>query len=281
MKYVSYIREEKKEFGILENNKIYTIKNVASLLSWIQLENRVLSKDIIREEYVALEDVKITAPIEEPIRNLICLGKNYVDHANELQKVEGVNSEVPNYPIYFGKMVDPIIGQDDVIMSHSHLTNAIDYEVELAIIIGKTCEQVAKEHAKDYIFGFTVANDVSARDIQIRHEQWLMGKSLKTFCSMGPVIVSTDEFTFPLELSITCKVNNELRQSSNTSNMIFDVETIVSELSQMIVLKPGDIILTGTPSGVGMGYEPPKYLVSGDTVSCFIDRIGVLRNTIK
>lgn len=284
MKYISYSYKGKLSYGCLIGDEIIPITEILdhppeTLLGLIELGIEI--QEVSSKKMIPLRDVSVSSPITTPKRNLFCLGKNYDDHVGEIKDVKGLNASRPDYPVYFSKIADPIIGHKDDILSHSNLTNSIDYEVELAVIIGKTCTCIDKEDAYDHIFGLTIANDVSARDLQIKHEQWLMGKSLPTFCSMGPVIVSMDEFDLPLELGLSCFVNKEKRQHSNTKHMIFDIPSILSEMSKIITLNPGDIILTGTPAGVGLGYSPPKYLKTGDVVTCKIDKIGELINTIK
>ncbi|GMQ58714.1 fumarylacetoacetate hydrolase family protein [Vallitalea sediminicola] len=230
---------------------------------------------------IPLKDVKVCSPIRYPKRDILCLGKNYKDHALEIKDFVNNKDLIPKYPIYFTKRADKTIGIGDTILRHEQITNEIDYEVELAVIIGKNGINIDKENVDEYIFGYTIVNDVSARDVQRKHEQWFRGKSLRTFCPMGPYIVTKDEIPSPVALDIISKVNDEIRQSSNTKNMIFDIPHIISELSQGIELKAGDIIITGTPSGVGLGFDPPKYLKSGDKIQCTIEKIGTLINYME
>ncbi|GMQ61604.1 fumarylacetoacetate hydrolase family protein [Vallitalea maricola] len=230
---------------------------------------------------ISLNDVKVSSPIRYPRRDILCLGKNYKDHALEIKDFVKNKELIPKYPIYFTKRADKTIGTGDTILRHEKITNEIDYEVELAVIIGKDGINIDKKDVDEYIFGYTIVNDVSARDVQRKHEQWFRGKSLRTFCPMGPYIVTKDEISSPVALDITCKVNDELRQSSNTNNMIFDIPYIISELSKGIELKTGDIIITGTPSGVGLGFNPPRYLKSGDKIECTIEKIGTLINYME
>ncbi|MFZ5969388.1 MAG: fumarylacetoacetate hydrolase family protein [Bacillota bacterium] len=237
--------------------------------------------DVSPDKIVPLENVKLQAPIPYPRRNVFCLGKNYMDHAKEIGTVLGGKEDIPEYPIYFSKVAAPAIGDRDFVDSHRDIETKLDYEVELAVIIGKEGKNIRKEEAEDYIFGYTILNDISARGLQKVHSQWHRGKSLDTFCPMGPYLVHKSVLPFPVELDITCKVNGELRQNSNTRNLIFDIPTILHDLSRGMTLKPGDIIATGTPAGVGMGFQPFKFLNPGDVVECSIEKIGVLTNTIK
>ncbi|MGB4438462.1 MAG: fumarylacetoacetate hydrolase family protein [Sedimentibacter sp.] len=233
------------------------------------------------EEEIDLNKVKILSPIPYPKRNVICLGKNYLDHISEVKSLKNVNSDIPSKPIYFSKIAYPAIGHDEFVDSHSDVVKELDYEAELAVIISKKCKNISKEEAEDCIFGYTIANDISARDIQTSHVQWHKGKSFDTFCPLGPYIVHKSKISFPPKLAIKSYINGELRQNSNTSQLIFDIPTIISDLSSGITLYPGDIILTGTPAGVGAGFNPPKYLKAGDKMECVIEYIGTLTNTVK
>lgn len=229
---------------------------------------------------IAFDELSFHAPIPVPARNIVCLGKNYAAHAEEL-KGQIFNEKLPQYPIYFTKPDHTVIGHEDSILLHSEISSMIDYEVELAVIIGKKGIDIPKEKAEEYIFGYTIAVDVSARDLQRQHTQWYKGKSLISHCPMGPWIVHKSALPFPVSLDISCHINEELRQSANTSDLIFDIPTIISDLSRGYPLYPGDIILTGTPAGVGMGFDPPRYLKSGDRVVCKIQGIGTLINYVK
>ncbi len=228
---------------------------------------------------IPLENLKLLAPIPAPTRNIVCLGKNYQAHAEEL-KGQIFSDQPPVYPIYFTKPDHTVIGTGETVLSHSGITSKLDYEAELAVIIGKRGINIPKEKAEDYIFGYTAANDVSARDLQHDHTQWYKGKSLTTHCPTGPWIVHRSVLPFPVNLEITCHINGELRQQGNTRDLIFDIPTIISDLSRGYELRPGDIILTGTPAGVGMGFNPPKYLRPGDRMVCQIEKVGTLINVI-
>lgn len=229
---------------------------------------------------VSLEELELLAPIPHPARNLVCLGKNYAAHAKELTST-AILGTVPQKPIYFTKPDHTVVGPEQDILLHPEATSQVDYEVELAVVIGKEGIDISKENAEDYIFGYTIANDVSARDLQQEHSQWYKGKSLTTHCPMGPWIVHKSTLPLPLELSIQSLINGELRQNANTRDLIFDIPTIISDLSRGYPLHPGDVILTGTPAGVGMGFHPPKYLKPGDEVCCQIEQIGLLRNIAR
>jgi 2-keto-4-pentenoate hydratase/2-oxohepta-3-ene-1,7-dioic acid hydratase in catechol pathway len=230
---------------------------------------------------IEINDVKLLSPIPNPLRGVICLGKNYRDHVNEVKSLVNPIGDVPLNPIYFEKMVDRCPGDGDYIPSHSEETEFLDYEVELAVIIGKEGKDIPIDKAEEYIFGYTILNDISARDIQKKHIQWYKGKSLDGTCPMGPWILYRDEVEFPPKLKLQTYVNNELRQSGNTEELIFDIPYIINDFSKGITLKPGDIISTGTPAGVGMGFNPPRTLHSGDEVRCFIEKIGTLTNIVR
>lgn len=228
-----------------------------------------------------LSEVKILAPIPVPEQDIICLGINYMAHAEESAryKNEAFGGDRP-YAVYFSKRVNEAVADKEPIPSHSDLVDSLDYEAELAIIIGRDAKDVAPEDVKDYIFGYTIINDVSARNVQTRHKQWYFGKSLDGFTPMGPCILTTESVPYPPRLQVQSYVNGELRQDSNTELLIFGIDHVVSELSRGMTLKAGTIISTGTPAGVGMGFTPPKFLKSGDMVTCRIEEIGEITNPI-
>lgn len=231
---------------------------------------------------VLLESVELMAPIPYPAQDIICLGINYAEHAEESARYKKESFEREReYPVYFSKRVVKAVGDQEAIESHSDIVERLDYEAELAFVIGKDAKNVALEDVHNYIFGYTVINDVSAREIQTRHKQWYFGKSLDGFTPMGPWLVTADEIAYPPKLGIKSIVNGELRQDSNTELMIFGIDHIVCELSQGMTLKAGTIIATGTPAGVGMGFDPPKFLQPGDTVICEIEGIGRITNMVK
>lgn len=234
-----------------------------------------------KEGEVRLQDVRILAPIVTPRQDIVCIGINYMDHARESANFKGEKFDgVREYPVYFSKRVNEAVGHGGKILAHENVTQKVDYEVELAVILGRDAKNVDIKNVKDYIFGYTILNDFSARDLQARHKQFYFGKSLDKFCAMGPVIVSADEIDSK-NLAVKCYINGELRQNSNTANMIFDEYYAVAELSSAMTLKAGTIISLGTPSGVGMGLNPPRFLKRGDIVRCEIDGIGTLENIIE
>jgi 2-keto-4-pentenoate hydratase/2-oxohepta-3-ene-1,7-dioic acid hydratase in catechol pathway len=232
---------------------------------------------------IPLNQVTMEAPIPLPRRNIFCVGKNYHDHAHEFAR-SGFDSSaakgaVPDNPIIFSKVPETVVPSGSPVVIDPRVSPAIDYEAELAVIIGKGGRGISAKNALDHVWGYTIVNDVTARDLQGRYSQWLIGKSQDTFCPMGPVAVTRDEIDIA-DTPISCYVNGELRQSSNTGLLIFDIPTIIETLSAGLTLQPGDLIATGTPAGVGIGYNPPKYLKAGDVVRVEIGGIGVLENQV-
>ncbi len=228
------------------------------------------------------EEVRLLAPIERPIHDILCVGVNYRDHLEETkEKFADSNFQEPFKTVYFSKRSCAISGPGDVIEGRPDLDTKLDYEVELAVIIGKRGKDIPPEEAESYIFGYSVFNDVSARSLQQNHQQWFKGKSLDTFTAMGPCILTKDALPFPIHVDVKSYVNGELRQSSNTRRLIKTVPALIAELSQGMTLEPGDIIATGTPAGVGMGMNPPGYLKAGDVVRVEIPEIGMLENVVK
>lgn len=234
-------------------------------------------------EHVPLDAVRLRAPIPRPRRNIFCVGKNYYEHAHEFAG-SGFDSSaaagaVPDVPIVFSKVPESVIGPGEAIRFDPRISSAIDYEAELAVVIGRPGRGIPREHALEHVWGYTIINDVTARDIQGRHKQWLLGKSQDTFCPMGPWIVSADEVDVE-DLTVKTWVNGELRQNANTRDLIFDIPTLVATISAGITLYTGDIIATGTPAGVGIGFDPPRYLTDGDVVRMEITGLGTLENPV-
>ena len=231
---------------------------------------------------VPLAEVELLAPIPRPRQDILCLGMNYKDHADEAAQynAEAFTKEKP-VAVYFSKRVSQAVAPEGDIERHAGLVERLDYEVELGVILGKAARNVKAEEAGDYIFGYTVINDVSARDVQTSHKQWYFGKSLDGFTPMGPCIVTADEIAFPPALDSSSAVNGEPRQHSNTRLFLTGIPALLEELTAGMTLLPGTIIATGTPAGVGMGFDPPKFLQSGDVVECTIQGIGTIRNTVR
>ena len=253
--------------GIIEARKAV---KAAETIRGIRYQNRQL--------FYSLEDVMVTAPIPRPRKNIVCLGLNYADHVKEGRQTLQEERNLPKHPIYFSKPPTTVTGPyGDVV--YPKATERLDYEVELALVIGKKGKNIPESEVYEHIVGYSVFNDVSARDLQTRHGQWYKGKSCDTFSPMGPYLVTTDEIDDPMNLGIWLKVNGVIRQESNTGNMIFDIPRLVSDLSQGTTLEVGDIIATGTPSGVGSAHSLGLLKV-GDVIETCVEKIGVMRNKV-
>lgn len=231
---------------------------------------------------VPLDAVELLAPIPRPRQDIICLGMNYRDHLEEAARYDaGAFEKQKPVAVYFSKRVTEAVAPGGDIPRHAGLVERLDYESELAVILGKTARNVKAGEAADYIFGYTIVNDVSARDLQTGHKQWYFGKGLDGFTPMGPWIVTADEIPFPPALDISSTVNGEVRQKSNTSLFLTPIQDVLEELSAGMTLLPATIIATGTPAGVGMGFDPPRFLEAGDVVECAVSGIGSIRNTVR
>jgi 2-keto-4-pentenoate hydratase/2-oxohepta-3-ene-1,7-dioic acid hydratase in catechol pathway len=227
-----------------------------------------------------LAQVRLEAPLPRPLRNLWCVGRNYHAHARELRETVFRSSPVKTdeWPIVFSKVPETVVGPDDTVyLPGEAVSSQIDYEAELAVVIGRGGRNITRAEALSHVFGWTIVNDVTARDVQMRHQQWDLGKSFDTFCPMGPWIVTADELD-ATDTRVRCWVNDELRQDARTADLIFDIPTLIETISRGITLQPGDVIATGTPAGVGMGLTPPRWLQPGDLVRIEIDGIGTLKN---
>ncbi len=233
---------------------------------------------------IAMTALSLTAPLPKPRRNIFCVGKNYFEHAREFAG-SGFDSsaksggDIPAFPIYFSKVPESVVGPDAAVEMPA-ASSAIDYEAELTVVIGKGGKGISKADALKHVWGYTIINDVTARDWQGRHSQWLLGKSFDTFCPMGPWLVSAEELD-GTNTRVRCYVNDELRQDAATTDLIFDIPTLIETLSAGITIYPGDLIATGTPVGVGIGFKPPMYLKSGDMLRVEIDGIGALSNPVR
>lgn len=229
---------------------------------------------------IPLDAVRLVAPIPHPVRDVVCMGLNYKAHADEMADALKEQRTERVWPIFFGKAVDRCRGTGEPIPSHADFISTLDYECELGVILGKDAYQVPREKVADYIFGYTVLNDVTARELS-RHKQNYFMKSLDGTCPLGPWIVTAEEIAYPPQLDIRLSVNGEPRQNGNTRDMIFDITDIVSELSRGVTLPAGTIIATGSPTGIGFGMVPPVFLKDGDVIECRIEKIGVLTNTVR
>lgn len=242
---------------------------------------RALAANPPANALLALASVALQAPIPKPRRNVFCVGRNYMDHVAEGDRTRGItNSEVPKYPQFFTKAADCVIAPGANVPTHEGVTKWLDYEVELVAIIGTAGRDIPKEKALEHVYGWTIGNDVTGRDLQRRHGQWFKGKSLDRSCPLGPVIVPAADLN-AADLAISLKLNGEQRQSSRTSKMIFDLPEIIHQLSSGFTLLPGDVIMTGTPEGVGYAMQPPQTMKAGDVMELTIEGIGTLTNTIS
>jgi 2-keto-4-pentenoate hydratase/2-oxohepta-3-ene-1,7-dioic acid hydratase in catechol pathway len=227
--------------------------------------------------------LRLLAPIPRPARNIFCVGKNYHEHAKEfaLSGFDATAKEiVPEAPVVFTKPPSAVSGPGDIIPASSDDTKSVDYEGELAVIIGKGGRAIAKDAAMKHVFGYTIVNDVTSRKLQQLHRQWVLGKGIDGFCPMGPCVVTADEIGDPTALRLTTHINGKLRQNALVKDLIFDIPTLIATISRYITLEPGDVIATGTPAGVGIGFSPPKFLKKGDVVRIEVSGIGVLENTV-
>lgn len=291
MKLVTYSFQNQEQVGLIGSDagKIVPISALgfaaADMCAFIDelqgTDPSTLLAQVDAAAGVPFDQCRLLSPIRHPRQDVICLGVNYYEHRDETLasniKYDGQLSK----PVYFSKRVNEAVDPGAPIQSHSDLIDSLDYEVELAVILGKDARSVAQEDVASYVLGYTILNDVSARELQSAHQQWYFGKSLDGFTPMGPCIVTADEIAFPPALDISSTVNGEVRQSSNTSLFLTDIPALLSELSAGMTLLRGTIIATGTPAGVGMGFDPPRFLEAGDTVSCTIEGIGTLTNTVR
>lgn len=283
MKLVTYLYHGREHPGVLTGDGTAVLPlPYPDLLTVIETPREVWTAALEGAVPVPLSEVTLCAPIPRPRQDVICLGLNYRDHVLETARYDQQTfSQEQADPVYFSKRVTEAVPPGGWIDSHPGLVERLDYEAELAVILGKTARNVSAADAADHIFGYTVLNDVSARLLQTAHKQWYFGKSLDGFTPMGPCIVTADEIPFPPALRITAQVNGELRQDSSTDLLITGIPAILEELSSGMTLLPGTIIATGTPAGVGMGFDPPRFLNPGDVVECTIEGIGTLRSTVR
>jgi 2-keto-4-pentenoate hydratase/2-oxohepta-3-ene-1,7-dioic acid hydratase in catechol pathway len=281
MKYAMFSRpgEAAPRLGVVEGETI-RVASAPTLLDLVRLEGDPLGGSSPNGPAYALRDVRLHAPVQRPLKNIVCLGLNYISHLVETSKPLQREVKVPDVPIFFTKAPTAVNGPYDDIPWDRSVTEQVDYEVELGVIIGRNGRNLSRVHALEFVFGYTIINDVSARDLQYAHKQWFKGKSLDGFCPMGPTVVTADEFGDPQSKRLSLRVNGERRQAATTSDMIFSVAVIIEYLSKGMTLEAGDIIATGTPEGVGLGRIPPAYLHDGDVVEAEIEGIGVLRNRV-
>ncbi|MCB8944090.1 MAG: fumarylacetoacetate hydrolase family protein [Ardenticatenaceae bacterium] len=285
MKLVTYQHNNQIRLGAWREDGIVDLTAVApNMLTLIEMGADGLAQAQTHSHKatssIPLANVKLLAPIPDPRRNIFCLGLNYAAHAEESNRTKGFESELPQFPVIFTKATTCANGPYDNIPFDAHVSDKIDWEVELAVVISKNGKNISTDEAMNYIYGYTIMNDVSARDLQRDHKQFFKGKSLDGYAPMGPCLVTADDLSNPHNLHITCRVNGVTKQESNTSQMIFDIPATLYHLSRGATLLAGDIIATGTPEGVGFARTPPEFLKPGDVVECEVEGIGVIRNQI-
>ena len=286
MKFITFSRGGVEAPGAwLGDGKVVDLTPVApTIVALIEGGAAALAKagDLVRTApTIAASEVKLLAPIPRSRKNVFCVGRNYVDHVAEGARAMGLQQKLPEVPQFFTKAATAINAPGAPVRLDSNLTRLLDYEVELAVVIGTTGRDIPAGRAYDHVFGYTIANDVTARDLQRRHDQWFKGKSLDTTLPLGPWIVDKAEIGDPTTLELSLTVNGQERQRSKASLMIFDIPAIIASLSAGMTLEPGDVIATGTPSGVGFAMDPPQGLKDGDVVVARIDRIGELMSPIR
>ncbi|GLB61501.1 fumarylacetoacetate hydrolase family protein [Cytobacillus sp. NCCP-133] len=286
MKLAAFTIQSEKHIGVVQGERAISLTLLGGnqfpqcLRTFIEkseellpLAEKLIGQEVNEAAVFPVSDIKILPPIPAP-EKIICVGLNYIDHCRE------TGMEPPASPVIFSKYANAIVGHNDAVEIPVN-SNEVDFEAELAVVIGKEAKRVTEEEANEYIFGYTIMNDISARDLQFKDGQWSRGKTADTFAPTGPVIVTKEEAGNPHNLSISLELNGEIMQDSNTSNLIFTIPQIISFLSQSMTLKPGDVIATGTPPGVGMGRDPKVWLKDGDKMSITIENIGTLSNYVK
>jgi len=286
MKLLRFLYKQKTYWGKYDaaSERIYTsletTENLNTFPAVIDFFADAERSSPIYTDVIPQRDVALLAPVL-PTKNILCIGKNYYDHILEFDGSAKDAENVKENPIFFSKAISSITGPFSPILLHTGVTDAVDYEAELAVVIGKKGINISKENALAHVYGYTILNDVTARDLQKIHQQWLKGKSLDTHCPIGPWLVTADEIPDPQSLDIKSIVNGEVRQDSNTRLMIHDVAALIEVLSRGMTLEVGDVIASGTPKGVGMGFNPPKFLKKGDTVEIYVEKIGSLVNPVQ
>jgi 2-keto-4-pentenoate hydratase/2-oxohepta-3-ene-1,7-dioic acid hydratase in catechol pathway len=293
MKLVTFSTGAEHRVGVADDER-GVVRDVTALLPadtsvlgliehWAQF-GPALAEGVDRAPEQPLDTVRLLAPIPAPRRNLFCVGKNYREHVVEFGR-SGYDSPdrseaMPEHPVIFSKLTTAVTGPFDDIEPHPDVTSELDYEAELGVIVGRGGRGITREQAFEHVWGYTIIDDVTARDLQRKHKQWLIGKGLDTHCPMGPYAVSADEIPEVTALVVESHVNGERRQSASVKDLIFDIPELIATISAGITLLPGDIIATGTPAGVGIGFDPPKFMTSGDLIEISITGLGVQRNRI-
>ncbi len=286
MKIVRFEKENDDFWGTFaqKDNTIQTnfeeTKNITDFCKVIEIFNNSIKAESILKNKVQRTDVKLLAPVL-PTKNILCVGKNYYDHVIEFDGSAEDVETVKEKPIFFSKALSSVTGPYEPVYLHENVCSKVDYEGELAIVIGKKGINIKREDAPEYIFAYTILNDVTARDLQKAHQQWFRGKGLDTHCPIGPWLVTKDEIPNGNKLNITTMVNGQVRQNASTGLMMHNIADLIAWLSAGMTLNPGDVIATGTPQGVGIGFKPPRFLRAGDEVEVTIEKIGSLVNWVK
>jgi len=281
MKLITFLYQNQPTLGIVRGSGLVPVQHY-SMLDLITVGSAALADiQTLSEPTLPLNESLVLAPLHAPKRNIMCLGLNYADHAKESAQARGREAKIPTHPIFFTKATHTVNGPYSDIPFDPAVSTQIDWEVELGVVIGRRGKNISRREAMSYVFGYTVINDVSARDLQTAHNQFFKGKSLDGACPMGPWIVTADEISDPHGLAIRCRVNGVLKQEANTSQMIFNIPAIIESLSRGMTLEPGDVIATGTPSGVGFARTPPEFLKPGDVVECEVEGVGTIRNKVS
>lgn len=300
MKLLTYLTSDNEQrAGFIHNNKAVDFADFGEIANFplpstilelidmgfeVIVEINSLLEDISEAELAeisySLDEIQILAPIPKPRKNIIGIGLNYTEHVAESARTLDTTGKLPQKPIIFSKPPTTVTGPNTNVLLNRNLTNQLDWEVELAVVMGKKGKYVAKENALDYVFGYTIINDISARDCR-REGQWIVSKGQDTFAPMGPFLVTKDEIENPHNLNLSLKLNGIEKQNSNTQFMLFNVNDLIEDLSTVFTLEPGDIIATGTPAGVGAGRNPQEWMKDGDVMECYVENIGTLTNTVK
>ena len=286
MRLVNFERDGERCLGALDGESVVDLSDSGlpnDTIDLIAQWDRAKTEHAVSQgPRLPVAGVRLLAPLA-PRKNIIAVGRNYRDHAREFSDSGFDASEkqmIPEHPVIFTKAPTSVIGPDESIVLANDPTGTTDYEGEMAVVIGRTSRNIAPDEALDHVFGWTIVNDVTARELQKRHVQWFVGKSPDTFCPIGPAITTVDELPHIGGSWLRTTVNGELRQEAQISDLIFDVPTLIATLSSVLTLEPGDLIATGTGQGVGIGFNPPRYLEAGDVVEISIDGIGTLRNPV-
>ncbi|GIU91745.1 MAG: hydrolase [Acidimicrobiia bacterium] len=286
MQLVTFIADDRRRVGALLDDGVADLTAAGLPADMVELIESFDPAAVVdatdRAPRRALGEVRISAPLRPP-KNVMAVGRNYRAHAQEFSRSGFDASEketLPSHPVIFTKAATSVVGPEDPIVLSNDPTGTTDYEGELGVVIGRRCRRVTVEQARSVVFGWTIVNDVTARDLQKRHVQWFVGKSPDTFCPMGPAIVTVDELPDIEDRFLETRVNGEVRQRARIAELIFGIDVLISTLSEVITLEPGDVIATGTPEGVGIGFDPPRYLQPGDVVEVSIEGIGTLRNPV-